>query len=136
MFRMYNRICHGLFISLSWCDQVMKKVGTLRVPSMSCKAFNGRVVLEYLASVARLAASSAVATGPRRTFGVWLNAEVRAGRRTYPSDPKIPVQAVALKLVDTFPEFLDTIQTKITPFWILSNLASAFPGRPWHDGLD
>ena len=35
----------------------MKKATSLRVPSMSCKAFNGRVVMEYLASVARLAAT-------------------------------------------------------------------------------
>ena len=84
----------------------MKKSGNLRIPAMSCKAFNGRVVLEYLASVARLAAKGSVATGPQRTFGAWLNEEVQAGRRAYPNDPKIPVQAIALKLGDFFPYFL------------------------------
>lgn len=95
-----------LFVCLR-CDQVMKRSGTLRIPAMSCKAFNGRVVLEYLASVARLAAKGAVATGPRRTFGGWLHQEVQAGHRSYPSDPKLPVQAIALKPGDIFAEFPD-----------------------------
>ena len=90
----------------------MKKSGTLRIPAMSCKAFNGRVVLEYLADVSRLAAKGSVATGPRRTFGVWLDGEIRAGRRAYPNHPKISLQAVAMKLGGMSPEFLDTYKLR------------------------
>ena len=79
--------------------QVMKKAGTLRIPSMSCKAFNGRVVLEYLADCSRLAARGSPATGQGRNFGGWLTREVRAGNALYSDDPKIPLQAVAMKLV-------------------------------------
>ncbi|OLP87280.1 hypothetical protein AK812_SmicGene31512 [Symbiodinium microadriaticum] len=51
---------------------VMKKRdGGLRAPSMNCKAWNGRIVLEYLASV-------------------------RARAAAFPTDPKIPLQAVAM----------------------------------------
>ena len=74
----------------------MKKAGTLRVPSMSCKAFNGRIVLEYLAEVSRLAARSAAADGPNRSFGGWLVNAVAAGEATFVPDPKIPLQACAL----------------------------------------
>ncbi|CAE7854005.1 unnamed protein product [Symbiodinium sp. KB8] len=78
--------------------KVMKKAGTLRIPSMSCKAFNGRVVLEYLADCSRLAARGSPATGQGRNFGGWLTREVRAGNALYSDDPKIPLQAVAMQM--------------------------------------
>ena len=77
----------------------MKKAGNLRIPAMSCKAFNGRIVLEYLAEVSRLAARNLQAVGPSRIFGIWL---IEEGRRDdanmIPPDPKIPLQAVAMFL--------------------------------------
>ena len=76
----------------------MKKAGTLRVPSMSCKAWNGRLVLEYLASVSRLAVAQQAAAGGTRCFGKWLQAQVQLGVASFPGDPKIPLQAVALNL--------------------------------------
>ena len=66
---------------------------------MSCKAYNGRIVLEYLGSISRLAAARQAAQGPNRTFGSWLLAEVAAGTRAFPTDPKIPLQVLALCLV-------------------------------------
>lgn len=77
----------------------MKKAGVLKIPSMSCKAFNGRIVLEYLADVSRLAARCSRATGEGRNFGEWLSREVPNGNASYSDDPKIPLQAVAMKLV-------------------------------------
>lgn len=76
-----------------------KKDGGLRAPSMSCKAWNGRIVLEYLASVSRLAVSQQPAAGFSRRFGAWLVGQVRAGAAAFPTDPKIPTQAVAMNLV-------------------------------------
>ena len=75
-----------------------KRDGGLRAPSMSCKAWNGRIVAEYLASVSRLAASKQPAAGARRCFGAWLAGQVRAGAASFSSDPKIPLQAVAMRL--------------------------------------
>ena len=80
-------------------SKVMKKASNLRVPSMSCKAFNGRVVLEYLASVSKLAMSKQSAAGPGRLFGLWLAEE---GRLNGPQDPKIPLQARAMFSVRTY----------------------------------
>ena len=74
----------------------MKKSGCIRVPSMSCKAWNGRVVLEYLASTSRLATMQQAATGPQRCFGKWLDGQVQQGLATFPLDPKIAHQALAL----------------------------------------
>ncbi|CAE7278142.1 unnamed protein product, partial [Symbiodinium microadriaticum] len=54
-----------------------KRDGGLRAPSMSCKAWNGRIVAEYLASV-------------------------RAGAASFSSDPKIPLQAVAMTALARF----------------------------------
>ena len=79
--------------------KVMKKAGlgsNLRVPSMSCKAFNGRVVLEYLADASRCAALCDCPQGPGRLLGAWLSATARAGTNNFPNDPKIPAQAVAM----------------------------------------
>ena len=74
----------------------MKKAGKLRIPSMSCKAFNGRIVMEYLAEVSRLAARCSRAAGEGRNFGSWLVPAVQAGDASFPADPKIPLQAVAM----------------------------------------
>ena len=63
---------------------------------MSCKAFNGRVVLEYLSEVARLAAQKLPARGAGRLFGSWLVNAVASGAAEFPRDPKIPLQAVAM----------------------------------------
>ena len=64
---------------------------------MSCKAWNGRVVLEYLASVSRLACSQAAAAGAGRIFGSWLAGEVRIGARAWPLEAGVVLQAKALK---------------------------------------
>ena len=74
----------------------MKKATSLRVPSMSCKAFNGRVVMEYLASVARLAATRSGAVGPQRLFGTWKMARLQSGEASFPENPLIPIQALAM----------------------------------------
>ena len=66
---------------------------------MSCKAFNGRIVLGYLADVSRLASTCTLA---RRHFGHWLEAQVRTNRSTWPNDPKIPLQAAGMKLRGKF----------------------------------
>ena len=76
----------------------MKKAGDLRIPAMSCKAFNGRIVLEYLAEVSRLAARNLPADGPSRLFGSWLLGAVRRGDADMIPDPKIPLQAIAMTL--------------------------------------
>ena len=78
----------------------MKKASDLRIPAMSCKAFNGRVVLEYLADVSRLAARNEPADGPSRIFGSWLLGAVRRGDAEMIPDPKIPLQAVAMTLAN------------------------------------
>ena len=77
----------------------MKKAsGNLRIPSMSCKAFNGRIVTEYLADVSRMAARRTPAMGPGRKFGAWLVGQIGNNRASFPDDPKIPLQAAGLKL--------------------------------------
>ena len=78
-----------------------KRDGGLRAPSMNCKAWNGRIVVEYLASVSRLAVLQQDAPGASRTFGKWLMGQVRARVATFPTDPKIPKQAVAMSLART-----------------------------------
>ena len=65
---------------------------------MSCKAFNGRIVLEYLSAVSRLAASRSSAAGPNRLFGSWLMQDLRNGHAAFPENPLIPLQAAALFL--------------------------------------
>ena len=77
----------------------MKKAGDVRIPSMSCKAFNGRVVLEYLAASSRLAASRTAAAGANRLLGRWLMGNaLQHGHSVFPDNPLIPLQAAALLL--------------------------------------
>lgn len=112
--------------------QVMKKAaGGLRIPSMSCKAFNGRIVTEYLADVSRLAARCTPATGAGRKFGVWLAEKVEKQLASFPSDPKIPLQAVGLKPRDNSRYFAISHIIKQS----VSVCLAILQGRPWHDGL-
>ena len=97
-FWLRNRYKVKFLLTIDTAEIMKKKDGGLRVPSMSCKAWNGRIVLEYLASVSRMAASKQPAAGARRCFGAWLAGQVRAGTANFSSDPKIPLQAVALRL--------------------------------------
>ena len=55
-------------------------------------------MVEYLASVSRLAVIRQPAPGARRCFGAWLSGQVHAGAASFSSDPKIPLQAVAMRL--------------------------------------
>ena len=58
--------------------------------------------MEYLAEVSRLAARGLAAQGPRRKFGAWLLGAVQRGQFEFVADPKIPLQAAAMILINKF----------------------------------
>ena len=111
--------------------QVMKKsTRGLLIPSMTCKAWNGRLVLQWLAACLHHATSRlGISKGPKRLFVSHLLTQVRllaaacrplapvgAGRllghwrglQAAPpaQDPKMPVEAFAMNLADNYSKCL------------------------------
>jgi hypothetical protein len=64
---------------------------------MTCKAFNGRVVAEWLRDVS-VHAHEGTWPGGNRKFGRWLKQEIDAGHRAMPSDSRLLPQRLALIL--------------------------------------
>ena len=74
----------------------MKKNGNI---CMTHKAFNGRVIVQYMAEACDIVISKQL-PGNGRTIGVWLSQQVALGHRTwpYPADPEFGLASVCLKL--------------------------------------
>jgi len=64
---------------------------------MTCKAFNGRVVAEWLLDCA-IHADDKRLPGGNRKFGQWLQQEILAGSRTWPDDERLLPQRLCMKL--------------------------------------
>ena len=64
---------------------------------MTCKAFNGRIVAEWLRDVS-VHAHEGTWPGGNRKFGRWLKQEIDAGHRAMPSDSRLLPQRLALIL--------------------------------------
>ena len=62
---------------------------------MSHKAYNGRIITEWLAGVTQLALSRNFALPDSRICGAWLSQQLQNGQ-PYPAEQKLPLQHVAL----------------------------------------
>ena len=82
--------------------QVVKAGGAQA--KMTHKAHNGRVIVEWLSELTRLACDEQsfhlwlASASPRRTFGKWMLAQMRDGKQPFPTDPKFPFQNTCLLL--------------------------------------
>jgi hypothetical protein len=76
-------------------SKVVKKNGNI---CMTHKAFNGRVIVQYMAEACDIVISKQL-PGNGRTIGVWLSQQVALGHRTwpYPADPEFGLASVCLK---------------------------------------
>lgn len=62
---------------------------------MTHKAFNGRIIVEYMAD-ACARADSRTLPGNGRIFGEWLNGEVAQGKRNWPVDAEFGLASTCL----------------------------------------
>lgn len=65
---------------------------------MTCKAFNGRLVGDWLLNCAEHAHQGTYPVEGGRTFGAWLQGEIAAGSRVQPTDERLIHQRLALTL--------------------------------------
>ena len=85
-------LCH--ILSLACCGKVVKKNGNIY---MTHKAFNGRIIVEYLANACSLASSRTV-PGNGRSLGVWLQEQEQANNPRWPDaqDPELGLASKCL----------------------------------------
>ena len=65
---------------------------------MTCKAFNSRVICQWLLDCATHADEKSFPASPDRIFGQWLEPEVACGNRVFPSDERFIHLKLALTL--------------------------------------
>ena len=65
---------------------------------MTCKAFNSRVISQWLLDCATHADERSFPASPDRIFGKWLEPEVACGNRVFPSDERFIHLKLALML--------------------------------------
>ena len=65
---------------------------------MTHKAFNGRIIVQYMAEACDIVISKQL-PGNGRTIGVWLSQQVALGHRTWPhpANPEFGLASVCLK---------------------------------------
>ena len=82
--------------------QVLKQGGAQA--KMTHKAYNGRLIVEWLSELTQLACDEQSFTSwlasktPSQTFGRWLQSRVRDGHQPFPTDAKLPFQRTCLPL--------------------------------------
>lgn len=76
-------------------SKVVKKNGNI---CMTHKAFNGRIIVQYMAEACDIVISKQL-PGNGRTIGVWLSQQVALGHRTWPhpANPEFGLASVCLK---------------------------------------
>jgi len=65
---------------------------------MTCKAFNSRVISQWLLDCATHADEKSFPASPDRIFGKWLEPEVASGNCIFPTDERLLHQKLALML--------------------------------------
>ena len=73
----------------------MKKNGNV---CMTHKAFNGRVIVEFLADACEMVVSRQLPHDDNRIFGQWLTEKIAQGNREWPLDAEFGLATTCLSL--------------------------------------
>lgn len=96
---------------------------------MTHKAFNGRVIVEFLADACEMVVSRQLPDGDNRIFGQWLTAKIAQGNREwpYPLDPEFGLATTCLLLdcIALFKKIFHAFLKLIFACWKDNNLVVA-----------
>ena len=124
--------CWRSFRSLA--SQVNKKV---HGAYMTCKAFNSRIISQWLLDCATHADEGSCPASPDRLFGKWLEQNVACGNCRFPRDERFVHQRLALTLgfcvyaKRIFSFCIDKSSSQISCI-VFPNVTSVFCNEEWY----